>query len=212
MRKLDLSGDRFGRLLAIKLLPKRLNSAKRHWLCRCVCGQSVAVETSALRSGKTQSCGCLQRERASLISKTHGMSSSPTWRSWRSMLARCTDVNHIRFEDWGGRGIDVDPRWMSFESFLSDMGTRPSNNHTIERRENDKGYWPWNCRWATHKEQANNTRRSVFLEFNGECKTLTQWCEQLDLNYWAVRSRLVRFGWSVDRALTTPTKTTYSGE
>ncbi len=160
---LPLGGQRFGRLIAVRA---DATSSRRKWLCRCDCGNEVLVNTTELTAGKTRSCGCLRREqtaKANVSRTSHGLSRTPTYYVWRSMLQRCTNPKVLNWDDYGGRGIKVCQRWMTFENFLADMGERPSPKHSIDRYPNNDGnYERTNCRWATPKQQAANRRhRSV---------------------------------------------------
>lgn len=120
------------------------------------------------------------------------------------MVDRCTKPSCKTFHHYGGRGITVCDRWMQFANFLEDMGRCESDDLTIERIDNDKGYSPENCRWATMKEQARNRRNTLYIDFNGERKPLAEWCDIFGLNYKATWSRLYRKGWSVGRAFSSP--------
>jgi hypothetical protein len=206
---IDLTGNRFGRLIAVSRAKSGSDGAR--WNCLCDCGRECVVRASKLRSGHTRSCGCLFRDGLSTQNKTHGFkskSSTPqqrsTYRCWEMMWNRCTSENRKDAANYFHRGIRVCDRWKSFENFLSDMGLRPSSKHSIERKDNSRGYEPGNCCWATKKEQGRNKRNNRLLEFRGETKCVAEWCEILGLPEPMVRLRLDRYGWSVERALTTP--------
>jgi hypothetical protein len=164
MKPVDLTGQRFGRLVVKKLAGTQ--GTKRTWLCQCECGRKLIVTGSNLRTGNTNSCGCLHREHAierGRNSRTHGNwtngRASPTYRSWRSMHDRCKHPYMNGFEYYGGRGISVCDSWKYFETFLSDMGERPAG-HSLDRINPDGNYEPNNCRWATRLEQRHNRRRT----------------------------------------------------
>jgi hypothetical protein len=117
---------------------------------------------------------------------------SPEYNSWSGMKDRCLNPNNHRWHRYGGRGISIDPSWLSFAQFLSDMGPRPSLRHSIERRDNDGNYEPGNCYWATPIQQQNNMRQNVRIEFEGKTQTIAQWARETGLNPGTIRARLRR--------------------
>jgi len=190
MARRELSGQRFGRLVVLAY------AGDRQWHCQCDCGRPSTAKAHHLVSGDTQSCGC---RRASLLLK-HGLSRTPEYKIWQGAIRRCNNPAMPHYHRYGGRGIAVCDRWReSFENFLADMGPRPTPLHTLDRVDGDGPYAPENCRWATRKEQAQNTSRSRFVCIDGMVMTVSQACDRLGLNYGTVSKRLSR-GMSVDRA------------
>jgi hypothetical protein len=131
-----------------------------YWLCGCECGGEKIVRAGHLLQDKIRSCGCLTRASRSAPNKTHGMSLTPEYQSWKSMKDRCLNKRNRAFKHYGGRGITVCDRWIkSFEDFYSDMGPRPSPRHSLDRYPDNNGnYEPGNCRWATSAQQRANQR------------------------------------------------------
>jgi hypothetical protein len=188
--------------------PVRSLSGKVRWDCVCDCSSRTTVTGNDLTSKHTTSCGCYHKERvieANKASTTHGMTSTPEYQNWTSMIQRCTNKNNPDYSDYGGRGITVCDRWLSsFEAFYQDMGPKPTSDHSIDRRENDKGYYKDNCRWATKLEQANNRRNNVHYEYNGITKTVSEWSKEYGIEYNKFYARLIQYGWDFDRAVITP--------
>lgn len=128
---------------------------------------------------------------------------TPEFRSWVSMRDRCNRTTHSEYKNYGGRGITICSRWNEFVNFLADMGTRTPGT-SLDRVNVNGNYEPQNCRWATRKEQARNATNSVFLEHNGQKKTMAEWGEVTGIGADVIQERVTRYKWSVDRALTTP--------
>ena len=154
----------------------------------------------SLLSGNTRSCKCLLKEKVKERVTTHGFSSTPTYHVWEHMIQRCTNPKDKRFKAYGGRGITVCKRWHTFINFLEDMGEKPEHL-SIERVNNNKGYSPDNCKWATRKEQNSNTRRNRLITHNKETHTLSEWAAIKNKNYQTLRARLNRSKWPIEMAL-----------
>jgi len=165
MRKPPPIGEKFGRLTVIGEVhvagTRRGSRDSRYdWLCRCDCGNERTVQKRAVTSGHTVSCGCLGKSHLADWKRTHGMYKRRIYLNWATMLQRCGNPNNPHYPRYGGRGIRVCERWKTFENFYADMGDPPSRSHSIDRVNNDRGYSPDNCRWATRSQQLLNTRRS----------------------------------------------------
>jgi hypothetical protein len=175
----EISGQRFGRLTAIRMTAKGSKTHRQRWLFRCGRGNKIEVDKASVTKGKTSSCGCLRAETTAkrLITHGHTVGRTPslTYQSWCNMRERCGNPNNKRYKDYGGRGIAVCERWSIFENFLADMDSRPSPEHSLDRIDPNGNYEPGNCRWATPFEQQNNTRRNASLTIDGRKQTLAQW-------------------------------------
>jgi hypothetical protein len=184
----NLSGQKFGRLNVVQYLGRI--GRNNQWECLCECGNVCRVAGMNLKSGHTRSCSCLHKEMSSAASKTHGESKSDEYSIWHSMKRRCYDPKNNKFYRYGARGIIVCERWLnSFDNFLFDIGKRPSMLHSIDRKDNNGNYDPGNCRWATKKEQANNTSKNVHLTINGVTKPLSIWAHEHGLDRSVVYER-----------------------
>lgn len=120
------------------------------------------------------------------------------------MINRCTRPKSLGYRYYGGRGITVCSRWYLFENFIKDMGKKPSLKHEIDRKNNKGNYGPGNCRWVTRKENARNKSSNVILDYKGEKRCMKEWAEVFGLNDGVIRTRIFKYGWSVENALETP--------
>ncbi len=191
-------GEKFARLTVTADLGIR---KKITWVrVQCDCGTTMERNFAAVRNGNTTSCGCRQREVVGNMRRTHGRSRSDTYNIWASMKWRC-ETN----ERYVSRGITVCSRWNhSYENFLADMGERPPHM-TIERIDNNKGYAPTNCKWATDAEQRRNKEKNMKITHNGITMCAADWNTLKGFPRNMVYSR-IKLGWSVERALSTPPK------
>ena len=187
-RLIDLTGKRFGRLTVKGRNPKNTRFKHPRWDCICDCGNVAVIQGEKLRNGETKSCGCLQREIAIMANTIHGNACrgklSTEYSSWNALKNRCLNMNAEKWPNYGGRGIKICDRWIdSFENFLYDMGKRPEGCSSIDRKDNDGGYEPGNCRWATYKQQAGNTSKNVWIEHGGKRMIKADWIREVGV--WA---------------------------
>lgn len=174
-----------------------------HIICQCQCGKIATIATHPLLTGRSKSCGCARPKGRQVKKKKK---SAPTYISWCSMMARCSNQKDKAYKHYGGRGIGVCERWGTFSLFLEDMGPRPGGS-SLERKDNDGNYEPSNCRWATQKEQCRNTSRNRIITAFGKTACVAELAESHGISSHAVFYRL-NHGWSAERALTTPCNTT----
>ncbi len=171
----DMSGLVFDKLTVSHQQPKRNENGELVWLCKCECGTEIYVRGYCLRRGQTKSCGCLRGENGRTDWTKHGLSRTPGYNNWTSMISRCYNTSDKDYPDYGGRGITVCDRWRnSVENFLLDMPPHPGNGYSLDRFNVDGDYSPGNCRWATAEMQANNQRRTILHRFQGCELTLAQ--------------------------------------
>lgn len=202
---IDLLGGRvrFGKLTFVGEGPPK--GAMRRGLFRCDCGAEKAMGLHHIKGGRAVSCGCESAKRASARFTTHGGYRDYEYKSWGSMIQRCTNPRSTSFADYGGRGISVCPQWQGedgYRQFVADMGPRPKGM-TLDRIDGNGNYEPGNTRWATPKRQQNNRRCSKFLTLGDVTRTQREWTDALGWGKNVISERL-RAGWTVQRALTTP--------
>jgi hypothetical protein len=166
------------------------------FLVKCECGTVTQMSRSNLRRSVQgeKSCGCTRFK--------HGLWKTRSYEVWSGMIKRCTRESTVHYDRYGGRGIDVCERWMSFENFYADMGERP-DGMSIERIDNDKGYSPENCRWATIAEQTRNRRSNVNITIDGETMCATDWARRFGVKSSVIIKR-IRSGWDAKRAVSEP--------
>ena len=193
--KLDLVDQKFGRLLVETFVGKdRHNNSLFN--CLCDCGNEKIVLGYQLNNNKTKSCGCLNKD----IITSHGLSNTPLHKTWRQIRQRCYNPNNREYDKIGGMGIIMCDRWLKFENFLEDIGSRPTDKHVMVRINDDNDYELSNCRWITKKEQANNRKTNRYLTIDGETKTLSEWIKISGAIFTTVSGRLQR-GWSEKEAV-----------
>lgn len=199
---IDLTGMKFNNLTVINRAENAKGGVAR-WNCLCDCGNYVIVRGSNLKSNAVKSCGCLCKTPPN---KTHGESKTKLYRKWVGIKRRCYDTNCHNYSDYGGRGIRVCDEWkndfLAFKRWV--LETREDESLTIERIDVNGDYCPENCTWIDKKGQSNNRRSCLLYTYNGKTQNLTQWCEELGLNYKLIHERIRRDGWSFEKAITTP--------
>ena len=172
--------------------------------CTCDCGTEKYVNRYNLTHSISTCCGCIRRENMAKRNKSHGLSRTTEYSSWLSMKQRCNSSSNKSYHNYGGRGIKVCDEWNnSFESFISDMGNKPTVKHTIERVDNNKGYSPDNCIWDTRYSQARNNRGNRMITYNGKTMCMTDWEKSLNMKAGTFKTRIYK-GWSIERAITQP--------
>jgi hypothetical protein len=206
----DLAVQPFERLSVIGCAAQLTRHRQKQVVCQCSCGFFVVVAPSSLRSGATTSCGCVHGERVASRNRAkavHGHARgkiTPEYRAWQAMRNRCRDEKNTHYKDYGGRGIFVCPAWQEFAAFLKDVGTRPSDAHSLDRYPNPNGnYEPGNVRWATAKEQGRNLRNTRRYAFRGELLTIEEVVERTGAPHDRLYRRL-KMGWSIEDAILAP--------
>lgn len=193
----DLSGCRFGKLVALKKGEPKIqkNGTKTTtWICRCDCGNIKITQASTLISGNARSCGCSHIK--------HGKSDTRLYNTWTNIKQRCYNPKNTYYYNYGGRGIQMCDEWRNSYEKFEEWALNNGYNDTlsIDRIDNDDDYTPQNCRWATKLQQDNNKRSNVFITYNGETHTMMEWSEILGVPYSLIQSRHM-YGWD-DKSIT----------
>lgn len=199
--KLELTGQRFGRLTVIKYAGSE--NYKSLWLCKCDCGKEKIVKGQDLKRGATRSCGCLRDETVKNQAQMYpaDVRIKRLRHIWHGMLRRCNDPNHNCYHHYGGRGISVCDEWNDYVSFARwSLKNGYDDNLSIDRINNDGNYEPSNCRWVTPREQLYNKRTNRFATINGITKTITEWSEEYGQDPNTVFTRIGK-GMALEEAL-----------
>ena len=200
MKSIDITGLRFGRLVAIK--KEFIKNKSQYWSFKCDCGNTTTAKKSHVLYGRIKSCGCLLKENNT--GYKHGLSKTRIYNIFKGMKNRCYNPNEPAYKNYGGRGIKICNEWLKNPELFYEWAIK--NNYrddlSIERINVNKGYEPNNCTWILLKNQPKNTRKSIRIAYNNEVKTLSEWCELLNLDKRRTETRLRR-GWSVNRAFNT---------
>lgn len=186
----SIVGKRYGRLVVSNL--DHVHNRTTYWKCECDCGNTAVVCRGGLTSGDIISCGCYRTEHKHEFGKTHGLSRDPLYTVWGGMVQRCTNKNAANYERYGGRGITICPEWRdNFKSFYDwSIQHGYETGLTLDRKNNDLGYDPDNCRWITRKQQQNNTRANHFVTHNGKTHSIAEWSRILGVNHETLRYRV----------------------
>lgn len=203
MKRIDITGKKFGRLTVIKLA----DTVKGHlrWYCKCDCGKEHIAYGSSLKNGGTTSCGCYKTENAKKLYSSVRQKDKHLYAIWNGIKQRCQNSNHKSYSNYGGRGIRICNEWASkYETFYYwAINTGYKKGLEIDRIDNNGNYEPNNCRWVDRKTQANNKRNVVLYTIKGITKSLPQWCKEYNQDYYLVRQRVYKLGWSIEDALNT---------
>ena len=206
---IDLLNQKFGKLTVIEYCGKN-NGGASMWLCRCDCGVKKIVCSGNLKNGNSTSCGCIRKgnienfKNHTRKGKGHQGNGTRIYSIWANMKRRCLNSKNNHYKDYGGRGIIICNEWLGFIPFRDWALSNGYEEHlSLDRINNDDNYEPENCRWATQKEQCNNTRRNRFLTINGKTQNLTQWSEESGVSVSVLRNRIKK-EWDSDKLLIKP--------
>lgn len=203
----NMVGLRFGMVLVLSRAGKTIDG-QATWLCQCECGNSKEIRGADLRNGHTTSCGCFGaavRSEAGVVARGCRRNSKHSSHSvWKGMMSRCHNKNSPNFYLYGARGITVCEPWHDFNKFFDDFGsTRPSDDLSIDRIDNNDGYHIDNVRWATQEQQQNNRRDTIKIAFDGKVLSMSQWARSIGISLQGLKYRLLN-NWPLVHALTLP--------
>jgi hypothetical protein len=189
-----------------KRIAKLNKSNQAMYLCECECGTIKQVAGFRLRSGYTKSCGCLTRELSAKRLTTHGLTKHPLFSIWCSMMNRCYSKKNKAYCNYGARGIYVCNRWHDVSLFIKDNSSLAKKDLSIDRIDNNKGYFPSNTRFVTRKTQSLNRRSNINITYNGVTKPIFEWANDIDIKPKTLWNRIRKLNWSIEKAMLTPVK------
>ena len=203
---IDMTGRTIGRLKVLGRAPHQWRFGRLAWWeCRCRCGRRVLINGHHLRTGNTRSCGCLKSDTHAARLRKHGGCRTREYVSWCAAKTRCSNRRQRSWVNYGGRGIRMCARWRrSFAAFRADMGPCPPG-YSLDRIDVNGHYEPKNCRWASLREQQNNTTANRLVEHLGQAQSVSEWERRLGFKAGTLKRRLL-LGWSVERAMTAPVR------
>lgn len=185
--KYDLTGKRYGKLTVIEYVGNNPKTRSAMWRCKCDCGNETIVATNVLNHGDKRSCGCLASELLAKRNYRHGLCNSRLYGIYRRILQRCYDPNVKDYRNYGSRGIAVCEKWLGDNGFMNFYNWSVSHGYSgklsIDRIDNNRGYSPDNCRWATIEQQVNNRRVTRYVKINGEVDTVARLSRKYHIPY-----------------------------
>jgi len=192
-KPMDLTGQRFGRLIAVENVGKR-NDKDTLWKCQCDCGNIITVPIGHLRGGHTKSCGCLKNK--------HHVTNRRIFQAWKNMIDRCENPNGKDAKHYYEKGIKVCAEWHTYQNFEKwALSHGYADNLTIDRIDGDKDYCPLNCRWITLAEQQRNKENNLNFTYNGETKCLSEWAREFGIATRTLNDRIYKLGYSFEEAV-----------
>lgn len=210
----DLTGHKFGKLIVLyrseDYISPKTRKPRAVWHCRCLCGNETDVLGENLRKGNTTSCGCAKSEIGEIF-RTHGQTNSRLYLVWQGMKSRCYNPNNPQYKNYGGGGIFVCCEWRN--SYVNFMRWAINNGYdkrasrgvcTIDRIDNNQGYYPENCRIVAQQVQMNNVRYNRILSYGDESHTISEWSKIVEKSSGAIRNRIDKYGYTVEDALFKP--------
>jgi hypothetical protein len=207
-QKTDLTGQVFGDLTASSFSQRKGSGAL--WWCECACGRTTRASKSDLLSGRAWCCEHCKSKLPAIF--RHGLSvngiTPPEYKAYINARTRATNPRMPGSHNYYDRGIKF--HFKTFGEWFAELGLRPSEEHSVDRIDNNGHYEVGNVRWATSKEQTRNKRNNRIIEFQGRTQCLMDWAKEIGITFSALSARLGRLGWSLEKALTTPNQKTIS--